>query len=1460
MKTEALPLDAWLPFAIRLADAVAKLHDQGRVHADIRPANLAVAGTELVLAPCETSHPAYMAPERTGRMNRAIDTRADLYSVGITLYELATGALPFQAKDAIEWSHCHLARPPAPPPGLPPVLAQIVLKLLAKTADDRYQTASGLAADLRAYAAGQPFELGHDDVSARFTIPDRLYGRERELAQLQAAFARVVEHGQREVVLVSGYSGVGKSSVIRELHKSFTGLFAVGKHDQQKHGIPYAPFAQAFRGLIDAVPPDALRDALAVNGALIVDLIPELAAIVGELPAVPEAPPADAQRRFHDVFRRFLAVFARERPLVLFLDDLQWFDDASASLLLHLATEPSVRQLLLIGAYRDNEPGAARFETIQAERIALAPLWRGDLARLVGDALRTTPDRAVALADLIHDKTAGNPFFAIQLLNTLLERQLVVFDGTRWRWDLEKIRGYGFTDNVAELVTSRLELLPRDGLRRLACLGHRLTVELPAPLQPFIDSGVIVPVEQGYAFAHDRILEAAYAMIPADERAREHALLGWKLAAREASLFEIVHHLNRGATAMSGRAERDRAAKLDLEASLRARSSAAASAHAYALAGRGFLDEDSWTRAHALTFELELQLAECELAVADLAASEARLDALTLRATTFAESAAVMFVQGKLYTQMAGRSERAIQIALALLERAGIVWPEHPGKELVDREYAELVARIGNRTVEELCDRPPLADETVRCLLEVLHGMFGASHAADQNLLCLLLCRMGNLGLEHGFSDASPFAFAYLGMIVAGHFGDVPTGYKLAKLALDLVDRGFQRYRGRVYHTFGTHVVPFAEPIANAEAWLRRAQDAERDAGDVTYLAFSSLTIGTGLLARGMPLARTMVEIEAARDIAQGLKFDLVSDCVAGMLRLGRALRDRETLADRSLDARFEADAAPEARGQPITFGFYWTRAMQAHFIYHQLPEAIAALAKAEPGVALNHGFFELAEFHSSAALVRIAAGHDREAILRDRDRLAAWAEHCPENFADRVALVTAELARRDGDDLLAMRQYEQAIRTARAHGLVAREALALELAARFYADRDYATTAEAYLARALDAYRRWGADGKVRQLEELHPMLRREDKPASLDRLDLATVVKTSEAVSVEIGVDRLIDSLMTIALQHAGAQRGLLVLFHDGAPSVEAEASTHPDGVRVCVQRTPVRGDELPISVLNRALHDRETVLLDDARSSDGLSSDRYLATARSVLCLPLLKERDVIGGLYLENNLTSHAFRRDHLDVLKLLAAHAAISLENAWLEQKQALLKEIHHRVKNNLQLVSSLLNLQAARIKDPAVAELLADSRNRVRSMALVHENLYRAGDFSRIPMASHIKSLCAQLIRAYHVPEQRVELLVDAGELQLDMSRAVTCGLIINELVSNALKHAFPHGRHGTIRIDASPHVLRVSDDGVGLPEGLDWGRADSLGIQLVRDLTAQLQGTITIDRARGTSFTIELS
>ena len=640
------PLDLALSLrvAVGLSTAVDQVHQRGIIHKDIKPANVLV---DPVTGQCwlrgfgiasrlprerQTAEPpefvagtlAYMAPEQSGRMNRSIDSRSDLYALGVTLYEMLTGSLPFTASDPRELVHCHIARKPVPPgqrlKSVPAPVSAIIMKLLAKTAEDRYQIASGLKSDFQRCRADweshgliYPFPLGAHDVPDRLLIPEKLYGRKSEIDTLVAAFERVVACGRTGILLVSGYSGIGKSTVVNELHKVLVpthGLFAAGKIDQYNRDIPYATLAQAFRSLVRQILGkneaevscwrDTLREALGPNGQLIVGLIPELQLIIGEQPPVADLPPQDAQNRFQIVFTRFLGAFARaEHPLALFLDDLQWLDTATLELLKRLVSDPDVDHLLLVGAYRDNEIGSShplartleeiRKSGTSVQEIDLRPLSIEDIYHLVLDSLHCELHRARSLAQLIHEKTGGNPFFAIQFLTTLAEEGLLTFDRSEegWTWDPLRIHAKGFTDNVVDLVAGKLDRLPattQETLGQLACLGNSATTSilaialqfskeaLDAVLWEAVRAGLIFEAGGSYAFIHDRVQEAAYALIPEELRAAHHLRIGRSLSAKmtkdqvEEKIFDIVNQLNSGRSLISDLDEKELVAQMNLRA------------------------------------------------------------------------------------------------------------------------------------------------------------------------------------------------------------------------------------------------------------------------------------------------------------------------------------------------------------------------------------------------------------------------------------------------------------------------------------------------------------------------------------------------------------------------------------------------------------------------------------------------------------------------------------------------------------------------------------------------------------------------------------------------------------------------------------------------------------------------------------------------------------------------------
>lgn len=1371
-----LEMTAFLRLANSIVAAVRQMHRRGIVHNDIKPANVLVdadgnakltgfgiasrlARGRQTLAPTADLKGtlAYMSPEQTGRMNRSIDARSDLYSLGITLYEMLTGALPFTASNPIEWVHSHIARHPKPPrdrvQGIPAALEAIVLKLLKKNAEDRYQTAAALEADLRRCLSAwtslghiDQFPLAQGDAPGGLLISETLYGREHELKTLITTFERVAKIRSTELVFISGSAGVGKSSLVKELRKAlvpFPGLFATGKFEQYKRDIPYATLAQAFQSLVrELLCMDenelarwraALVEALGQNAQLLVNLVPELELVIGPQPSVTELPPADAQNRFLLVFRRFLGVFARpEQPLVIFLDDMQWLDDATIRLVEQIVKDPAIRNLFLICAYRDDEIGPthplARMLTsaVDAESnvqtLMLRSLSVSDVTHLVATTVNAAPNDILSLAELVFAKTGGNPFFTTQFLTALADDELITFDqdSSSWQWDVDQLTETAITDNVAVLMAGKLAKLPKASLETmkvLACLGNAVGIRtlaivfpdskelVQSALQEAVRAGLVLRSDESYAFAHDRVQEAAYAFIPECDRPAMHLHIGRRLLSGLSSaeilerIFDIVDHLNRGVALISDFDERQQVAELNLAAGKRAKEAmASASALTYLSAGEASLSIDGWERCNPLAFALALQRAECEYMIGDMESAERRLTMLAGRCRRLEEQAALARFGIEFYTNL-DQADHAIEMGLDYLRLVGINWSAHPTDEEVALELARFWELISDRAIEALIELPQATEPIWCATLEVLNFVHAPANFTDGNLVSLVIIRMANITLEHGCGDGSGLAFVYLGMILESRFDDYRVGFCFGKLGIELAARdGRDRFKARAFLNFGNAVSPWAKPITAGIEVLQRAIEISREAGDLTFMAYGYMNIISARLVGGNPLEKVEREAEAAIDFVRHIRFGTGADLILGHLGLVRALRGLtsdlssftfEEFDELSFERRLEGDPTLS-----MARCWYWIRKLQACFLAGRIDDAIFASTKAASLLWTSPAFLIVTDYHFYSALARAAQyreavdaarGEILEALDAHKRQFDIWAGQCSDNFLAHHALISAEISQIHGRELEAQHYYEEAIRSAKRNGFVHNEALGSELAAKFYASRGLDTIADAHLRNARAAYDRWGASAKVLQLDQAYHCLAevvpsRNDNAASASHLELATVIKIAQAVSSEIDLRKLIEAIMLAALEHAGADRGLLLLPSIGEPRVEAEAAIVRDRIEVRHRSAPVSPAELPESVLRYVLRTKESLLLDDVTRDELISRDEYFSFnhVRSILCLPLLKQTRTIGVLYLENTQASHAFTPARNTVLTLLASQAAISLENARLyselRQKDAYLAE------------------------------------------------------------------------------------------------------------------------------------------------------------------------------------------
>ncbi|MGD8836274.1 MAG: serine/threonine-protein kinase PknK, partial [Desulfobacteraceae bacterium] len=1183
-----MEIEPFLRIAIGINAALAELHRHELVHKDLKPGHVLLdeAGhvrlTGLGIAsplPREHQPPeppeaiagtwAYMAPEQTGRMNRSIDSRSDLYALGINFYQMLTGAVPFTAGDPMEWVHCHIARQPVPPsqrvPGLPEPLSEMVMKLLAKTAEERYQSSAGLDADLHRCldqweSNGRigPFPLGAHDAPERLLVPEKLYGRKSEIETLLAAFERVVVSGTPELVLVSGYSGIGKSSVVRELHKALVpprGLFAAGKFDQYKRDVPYATLVQALQSLVRHILGkseteverwrSALQKAVSPNGQLIVSLIPEVELIIGRQPPVPELPPQEARNRFRMVLLRFLGVFADPgHPLALFLDDLQWLDAATLDLLTHLTTEPQVRTLLVVGAYRDNEvtPDHPLMRTIEAIRnggavvqdIVLAPLTANDLCRLVADALRCDLERAQPLAQFLHEKTGGNPFFAIEFLTALADDGLLTFapSGPGWRWDMARIRARNYTDNVVDLMAEKLGRLPaptREVLKQLACLGNVADIDTLAAvyeetketirtaLWPAVLAGVLFQQDNTCRFLHDRIHQAAYALIPEGRRAEVHLHIGRALLARlpaehaTEGLFDIANHLIRGAALLRDRDEKAQVAQIVLDAGRKAKASSAyASACFYLTAGMALLDESDWESRYELAFSLWLHRAECEFLTGNFNTAEGLIEVLLQRGASNVDRAAAYHLKVQLHL-IKSENPQAVDSALTCLRLFDIDIPAHPSPEQVQAEYDTMWRTLAGRPIESLIDLPLMTDPELLAAMQVLSVLLGPAYFTDIQLHRLHLCRMVNLSIRHGICGPSAHGCGFLGFILGPAFHRYDEAYRFGKLACDIAEKhGFLAYKARTYVAMGL-IALWTQPIATAVDFNRMAFHAATETGSPEMAGYSLFHLLADLFLRNDPLEAVWRESETALDYVRKAKFHDVADIIVSKQRFIAAMQGRTTSLSTFSDAQFD-EAAFEAKltadRMPMLVCLYWIIKLKARYLSGDYAEVIATADKAKPMLWAAAAHIHLLDYYLYTALAVTAlyeeASEQKRARWRDlltahREQLREWAENYPPNFADKHALLSAEIARIEGRETEAMRLYDQALGSARDNDFVQQQALAAEVAARFYKAQGFEKIAETYHRDAHAGYARWGAHAKVRQLERLHPPLTDRGQPQAV-------------------------------------------------------------------------------------------------------------------------------------------------------------------------------------------------------------------------------------------------------------------------------------------------------------------------------------------------------------------------
>ena len=1418
-KGQPLGLDRFFSIAIHLAQVLGRLHEQDLVHKDVMPSNVLVdPGSDqvrlidfgisselsrerqsLTLSKSLEGSLPYISPEQTGRMNRDLDYRSDYYSLGVTLFELLTGTLPFSAENALEWVHRHISQPPPAAhkidPDVPGPLSRIVSKLLSKNAEDRYQSTYGLIADLERCrdelartGSVTPFGLGEADVSRKFQVPQQLYGREAELEQLEALFDDVA-HGATGLCLVSGSAGVGKSALVSELGQSIVrerGYLIQGKFDQYQQSSAYGAFALAFRGLMQQLldePRDrrdewreALRGALDPSGQLIIDLVPELELIIGKQAPVPELPPAEAQNRFQIVFLNFVKVFANERhPLVIFMDDLQWSDVPTLNFLGRLVTARELNHLFVIGAYRNTDVGASHPLRVPLDQMRktrglteldLRPLDRVAVSQLAADTLHCDLKRAVLLGELIYEKVEGNPFFINELLKSLNENGAIVFDPERghWDWDIAAVRQAEVGDNVVDFMVASLRRLGESTQRALqlaACIGntfdlrtlsiiHQQSMEqTSADLDQALRRNMVIPLSESYKFVgldvtddngaglgpgldgsgsdaanptykfqHDRVQQAAYALIDPGRKQAVHLSVGRLIQSHSTDeefnerLIDIVGHLNAGRELIDDPSERNKLACLNLEAGVKAlRSSAYESALSFLLIGQEMLPDDAWESDHELMLALSKEVQQCRYLTGDYEGANAWTETMLERVRTPLRKAEILSARTRQYATI-GKMQESIQAAITGLSLLGIDLIDAPGPDSIAEEVAAVKTNLRGRSIPDLIDAPDLTDPEAQVAIRLLMEIFPAAFLSGSgNLFPYLVLKSINLSLRHGNSPESAFAYAAYGMLLCGTLNEPALGLAYGKLAVAMNERFDDiALKSRIIYVYTMFIHHWSNSWSSMTPWFLRGIEAGYQSGDLLYLAYS---------AQDCIIWDPTLDLETA-STEQRKYLSIVKDCEyrdsldSGTLFLQMQLNfqglteGRYSMNDASFD---EARCVEGMRQRRFMTGIanYHIYKAEIHFFYDDYAGALEHVRTQDELIASSMSLPQLVRFYIVAFLTRAAlypqmGDAEQEATLKALEaylgQMALWADNCPENFDHLRLIMQAGLARLADRMPEALHLYERAIAAAKASKFRRDEALANELAGRYLSSVGLSKAGEGYLIEARYLYYRWGARRKVEDLEQKYPQLLRAPAPTggsgtatyslaattrSLDSasLDMSSVMKASQTISGEIVVDQLLKTTLQIVLENAGGQKGYFVVQEGDALVIQAQCEAGRDGSALAAPipvQVPGEDPVLPISVVNNVLRTGTPLVLNDATESGRFATDPYIVRhqPKSVLCIPILRHGEFRGAIYMENNLTTAAFTEERVEIINVLSAQASISMENARLYEGQLRLTEAQQR--------------------------------------------------------------------------------------------------------------------------------------------------------------------------------------
>lgn len=1619
LEKEPQRLKSALEISLQLSKTLEELHSRYIIHNNINPENILInpstgqvrlMGFSIATDLKKENQPdqikkvnellLYIAPEQTGRLKNTIDYRSDLYSLGILLYQLFTRTSPFLSEDPFELIYYHIAKKPSPPSEInseiPSVLSDIILRLLEKDPENRYQLASGLSYDLKKClhlleGTGEiaHFNLGSQDLVFKLHVPETLYCRDQEMIKLLKVFEEV-SAGKQEMVLVSGYPGIGKTALINtlaeELHQS-GGYFIRGKYDIQKKEVPYYGIIRAFEEFTRKVLfekeeyiglwQQKLLNALGNNGRLITDMVPDLELIIGEQPAMEELPPHDAFNRFIATIKRFIQACAqKEHPLIIFLDDLQWADPASIQLLETIRGE-DITHLLIIGAYRDNEvtlmhPLMKSLEKMsQSHRIhqlSLEPLDQESVTRIVSRTLNSDRAYAASLSGLIFTKTQGNPFFLRQFLYSLFDDNLLKFNlsGHTWEYSLDQVEQLEITDNVVDLMISKIRKLPQEVcglLKTAACIGNQFdlnTLSLVVEKDPgeietllnealqhglliqigglheeplFGDLSPVVPMPPTihYRFLHDRIHQSAILLLDDQEKKRIHFRIGRiKLAGKTdkevvEEIFEIINHLNLASELMLKKEEKTKLAELNYLAGKKAKdTSAFDAAFNYFLEGLNFLSDDCWRTNYNIAFNLTIEAAECEYLVGSVENAIDKFDLLLEKSLSRHEKLRIYEKKCRLHTKH-GNKIKAYETAHECLRLFDMHLSDNKSliKLHIFKEILYIKVLLRNRSYDQLLNLPPLKDQEKIALLEFLETFSVTAYHLNPDLFALIMLKAFGFSLLYGNSKASPPAYMGYGIILSVAFRNFEGAYEFGKLAMKLHEKyqGGNALRFRMLYPYINFLAHIKEDLNTLFAPLQEIYQGSMQNGDPLYGGYALVTMIWNKITAGYNLEETLSESTQYLNFFKERNEEELLDLLLSRHQAALALAGKTpecsllTTPDYDPGQRIEKLAAA---GSLSTVAVIFVSRMQLLYLFEKHEEALRIALKAERYLTHINNLYLTSDYYLYQSLIFLRHYHDapfpkkrkfRQLIKRNKDILKKLSELCPANYLSHYLLVNSQYAcvvQQDAEKAELL--FNRTIEVSRKYRFQNNEGLANELAAEFFLRRERHKIAPLYIREAYFAYQKWGAISKMRFFETSYKKYlfqtdvtgHSETGNILFDRnsrfIDLNSLMKASAVISRETELDNLLMKLMRIVLENAGAENGAFIIKKEDGLFIEAEGSVNRNEM-ISLCSIPVEGSSLvPETVIQFVAKTRESVVIEKAFAESHFSQDPYISVnmVKSLLCIPVVMQTNLIGILYLENNLSNGAFTPDRIEFLKLLSGQIAVSIENAQLQEKKMLAYREREELLQKINLHQKKLTRKIIKTQESErrrIAEDLHDGMGYLLSTFKLHFTSFLETDnheekdryknscfllledsFKELKSVSNnlmpsivlenglvagVEDLCNRINNAEKL---KIHLkYFNVKRLSLDYEMIIF--RIVQELINNVVKHSAGKNLDIQFVYHDEELVITSEDDGKGFDYKETLKSKSGKGLHHILNRVKYLRGTVQYESVKdqGTSVIIKL-